>query len=60
MRDEDGMTGPAFQLRTIASKNILDKMTQQDLQILNEAGERMANIGYPEHHKRRLVFRLQE
>ena len=41
LRNEDGRTSPPFQLRTTASKNILEKMTEPELKILQEAMEQM-------------------
>ena len=55
MRQEDGRTGPDFQLRTAASKNIIQNMTQQELNSLEDAGLNMQRNGYSEDHKRRSV-----
>jgi hypothetical protein len=55
MRDEEGETAPDFQLRTAATKNILAKMSTQELNRLNDLAEEISMKGYPEEHKRRLV-----
>ena len=41
MRNEDGRTSPPFQLRTAASKNVLERMTEQELKNLNDTMEEM-------------------
>jgi hypothetical protein len=53
---EDGATGTDFQLRTAASKIILDKMTEEEQKILNDAAVDITQNGYSEEHKRRLVL----
>lgn len=55
MIEEDGRTGTRFELRTSASKTIINNMNQQDLKDLKAAGEKMARSGYSEEHKRRSV-----
>jgi hypothetical protein len=55
MREEDGISGPDFELRTAASKNLLQKMTEEELNVLNEAAKDMGKNGYSEEHRRRSV-----
>jgi hypothetical protein len=50
---EDGRTGGDFELRTAASKNVIAKMTEEELIDLRKAGKDMEKNGYPEEHKRR-------
>jgi hypothetical protein len=53
MIDEESRTETRFELRTTASKNILQKMTEIEMEELKKAGEEMAKNGYPEDVKRR-------
>lgn len=55
MREKDGRIGSNFELRTAASKNVLARMSSQDLKILSDATKEMAKIGYLEADKRRSV-----
>jgi hypothetical protein len=55
LREEEGRMNPAFELRTAASKNIINKMTQEELTELNNAAADMEENGYSEEHKRRFV-----
>ena len=55
MREKDGRIGSNFELRTAASKNVLARMSSQDLKILSDATKEVAKIGYPEADKRRSV-----
>jgi uncharacterized protein with von Willebrand factor type A (vWA) domain len=50
---EDGRTGGDFELRTAASKNVIAKMTEKELNDLNKAAKDMKKNGYTEEHKRR-------
>ena len=56
LRDEEGRTNPDFGLRTTASKNVMEKMTQEELIRLNMDMAEMENNGYLEEHKRRMVM----
>lgn len=56
MKDKDGTLGPAFELRTAASKILLQKMTQEELNNLDEAAKDMGKKGYSEIHRRRSVI----
>jgi hypothetical protein len=55
LREEEGKTNPAFELRTTASKNVINKMTEEELTELNKAVADMEEHGYSEEHKRKLV-----
>lgn len=53
MRDEEGRTGTNFSLRTAASRNVLQNMTQKDLIDLTEAVRQTKKTGYSQEHKQR-------
>jgi hypothetical protein len=42
-----------FQLRTVAAKNILGRMTEAEKKDLRKKGEEIAKKGMPEHLKRK-------
>lgn len=56
LREEEGRTNPDFDLRTTASKNVIEKMTEEELTKLIADTADMEKDGYPEEHKRRLVI----
>jgi hypothetical protein len=56
LKEEEGRTNPAFELRTKASKNIIEKMTQEELTNLDNTAADMEENGYSEEHKQRLVL----
>ena len=55
LREEEGKTNPSFELRTTASKNVIKKMTDEELTELNKAVADIERNGYSEEHKRSLV-----
>jgi hypothetical protein len=52
LKEEEGRTSPAFQLRTTASKNVLRKMSQHERRDLEKARKAMAKKGFSEEYKR--------
>ena len=56
LREEEGRTNSNFELRTTASKNVIENMTQEEHTKLNEAAADMEENGYSEEHKRRSVM----
>jgi hypothetical protein len=52
MKDEDGVAGPAFQLRTKASKNVIQNMSERDRNDLEKARNTMSRNGFSEEYKR--------
>ena len=55
LKDEEGHMNSAFELRTTASKNVMNGMSQEELKELDNAAANMEKNGYSEEHKRRLV-----
>ena len=58
LREEEGRMNSNFELRTTASKNVIENMTQKEHTELNEAAADMEENGYSEEHKRRSVMNL--
>ena len=56
LREEEGRMNSNFELRTTASKNVIENMTQEEHTELNEAAADMEGNGYSEEHKRRSVM----
>jgi hypothetical protein len=56
LKEEEGRTEPDFELRTTASKKVIESMTQEELTELNNAATDMKEHGYSEEHKRRSVI----
>jgi hypothetical protein len=56
LKEEEGKTAPKFELRTTASKNIIENMTEEELKYLDGKVEEIRVKGYPEEYKRMLVF----
>ena len=51
---------PAFELRTTASKNLIDNMTLEELTELNNATADIKENSYTEEHKKRSVLVIND
>src|ERR1700678_2936034 len=53
LKEEEGRSNTDFELRTTASKNVIGRMSQEELNELQEAAKDMEQNGHSEDHKRR-------
>jgi len=60
MQEDEGRTESRFELRTRASKIVLEKLTEEEQRDLKDAAADMEEHGYSEDHKRRLAKRYHK